>query len=851
MIKFHITERRVFKISRKDSVTLDKFPSLIKEWHSTKNEELSPSELTSGSGKKVWWQCAKGHEWQALIYSRTSGRGCPYCSGKRVTKSTSLGFKHPNLLKEWNYKKNKDIDPFAVAPKSNKKVWWECKNKHEWKTSIAHRTTDGTKCPYCTNQKVSNSNSLATKFPEIAKEWHSIKNNKSPSKVISGSNKRVWWLCEQGHEWQATIIDRTEKKYGCPYCSGRRVTLENCLATVNPKIAGEWVHKRNGDLTPRDVLPKSGKKVWWQCEQGHEWQATVYNRTYGYGCPYCVGQKASRENNLLIIRPEVAKQWHPTKNDSLTPHDVTPNSKIVVWWICPKGHEWLEAVVKRKNNNCPYCQSIAIQKPQLLKEWHPLKNGDLSPFDFTPGSDKKVWWKCVKGHEWKSSIYNRSKGVGCPLCNAYTQSSFAEKAVFYYLLRVFPDSTSRYIFNINDKDYEVDIYVSSINLAIEYDGYYYHSSHDSYKRDRNKNKALQTQGVKLVRIREEGLLNFNEEHPKVLIRKYDKDDQSLSEVIFELIMYIKKVLNHNILIPEIDVEKDRTLITELMEYGEIKNSFGKVRPDLVKEWNSEKNGKLTPFMFSAGSTKKVWWQCSKGHEWQAGINSRGRQNGTGCPFCAGKKVNLENCLETINPSLAAEWHPIKNKKLTPKDVTLNSGKKVWWLCSKGHEWISSINHRSNGKGCPFCAGQKVSNDNSLSIKMPGLAIEWHSTKNSLTPYDVTCGSGKKVWWQCEQGHEWQATINSRVGGRRCPYCSGRKPTPENCLETVFPNLATEWHPIKNKDITPRDVLPKSGKKVWWQCEQGHEWQAKINNRANLGRGCPYCNNQIKMYKRYN
>jgi hypothetical protein len=130
--------------------------------------------------------------------------------------------------------------------------------------------------------------------------------------------------------------------------------------------------------------------------------------------------------------------------------------------------------------------------------------------------------------------------------------------------------------------------------------------------------------------------------------------------------------------------------------------------------------------------------------------------------------------------------------------------------------------------------------NSLLIKNPALAKEWHPSKNvKLTPKDVTPGSHKKVWWICSKGHEWKARVFSRDNGHGCPYCSGRLATEENNLQVIYPNLAKEWHPTKNKSLTPREVKPFANRKVWWICKNGHDWQAYINHRAN-GNPCPYC-----------
>ena len=192
--------------------------------------------------------------------------------------------------------------------------------------------------------------------------------------------------------------------------------------------------------------------------------------------------------------------------------------------------------------------------------------------------------------------------------------------------------------------------------------------------------------------------------------------------------------------------------------------------------------------------------------------------------------------------MAKEWNYEKNNGLTPEDVMPNSSKKIWWKCSKGHEWLTTVANRSNGNGCPYCAGQKVLKGyNDLQTVNPTLAKEWNYEKNNgLTPADVMPNSKEKVWWKCSNGHEWQAVLYSRNNGTGCPYCAGKKVLKGyNDLQTVNPTLAKEWNYEKNNGLTPADVMPNSNKKVWWKCRQGHEWQAMVINR-NKGRGCPEC-----------
>ena len=154
------------------------------------------------------------------------------------------------------------------------------------------------------------------------------------------------------------------------------------------------------------------------------------------------------------------------------------------------------------------------------------------------------------------------------------------------------------------------------------------------------------------------------------------------------------------------------------------------------------------------------------------------QRGSGCPFCRGLRVTAESSLAGLYPEIAAEWHPSKNAPLTPADVPRGTLRRVWWRCCREprHEWQTSVLARTgNETGCPFCAGKRATPQTSLAALHPGVASEWHPTKNRpLKPTEVRPGSGKRVWWRCafDRRHEWQAVIGERTGDHRtgCPHC---------------------------------------------------------------------------------
>ncbi len=318
--------------------------TLMAEWNWEKNNELGlyPYTLTLGSSKKAWWKCSKGHEWQATMNNRNKGSNCPYCSGKYAIKGENdLTTINPQLAKEWNYDKNKDLKPEDCTANSHQKVWWNCSKGHEWEAAIYSRNA-GYGCPYCAGRTaIKGENDLATLNPQLAKEWNYDKNGELiPENFTVGSGVKVWWKCDKGHEWQAIIVDRNAGK-GCPYCSNQKVLQGyNDLKTLNPQLANEWNYEKNADLRPENFASNSGKKVWWKCSKGHEWQATINSRNKGSGCPYCVGQKVVKGyHDLVTINPKLASEWDYEKNGELKPQDFAVGSNRKIWWVSSKGHE--------------------------------------------------------------------------------------------------------------------------------------------------------------------------------------------------------------------------------------------------------------------------------------------------------------------------------------------------------------------------------------------------------------------------------------------------------------------------------------------------------------------------------
>lgn len=159
-----------------------------------------------------------------------------------------------------------------------------------------------------------------------------------------------------------------------------KATDEYNLAVLNPGLAKEWHPTRNGKLNPRNVTPGSGRKIWWICSSGHEWQAPVYSRNRGSNCPVCHRSPAFEDSEVLIANADLIKQWHLTKNRGLNLRNLPPGFKKKVWWICEEGHEW-EATVKAriKGHGCPQCQKRLNQ------------SGKGAPTPYDPGKSQGAY----------------------------------------------------------------------------------------------------------------------------------------------------------------------------------------------------------------------------------------------------------------------------------------------------------------------------------------------------------------------------------------------------------------------------------------------------------------------------
>lgn len=511
---------------------------------------------------------------------------------------------------------------------------------------------------------------------KLMSEWDEEENKKEgffPEELTVGSKKKTNWICKENHKWKATICNRNLGT-NCPYCSGKLpIVGETDLSSTHPEIANQLHPTLNGKLTGKDISSGSNKKLWWICDKNHEWQSTVSNRVKKNGCPYCSGRlPIVGETDLETTHPEIANQLNPFMNGTIKSKDLTAGSTKKLWWTCQDNHDWQTTVYSRTNGSaCPYCNgrlenNLTVTHPQIAKEIHPTKNGKIKAEDLTAGSGKQLYWICEKNHIWKTTVNSRKRGKGCPYCSKSKTDSKYEKIIYYYIREVFKDCLA------NHKQFgkkELDIFIPSIKVAIEFDG-----PRHKFEKDIEKNELCKENDILLIRVRTYDLPKLNSTSIDFYLDKkcsYKSLDNSITD-IFQLINE-KYKFNYNI---NIDSKKDEIKAMQYLKLTNIQNSISVTHPEIAKEIHPAKNGKLTAEMFTAGSGQKLYWQCNKNHIWKATINSR--VDGHNCPYCSGLKTIIgQNDLATEYPQIHKIWDKEKNGDLTPNLLKSKSRKKIW------------------------------------------------------------------------------------------------------------------------------------------------------------------------------
>lgn len=619
----------------------------------------------------------------------------------------------------------------------------------------------------------------------------------SPESVSVGSRKVFWWRCQEDsdHVWQSCPHELAKK---CPICRPLIPKYEDSLAALFPLIAGQLDPDVKGQPTAEHLYPQSNKLLDWRCPSGHPFSATVQHRTkYDKQCPECL--------RLGLVSHRSGKRQTSLK------------------------------------------YNLATEFPNVAKELHPSLNGDISPYDIAPKTSKSFYWICSRNseHVWQTSVSNRTRlGSQCPYC--FNQTSKNELRIFAELRAIFSVVQHRN----RSQGLELDVWIKSLGVGVEYDGSYWHSI--ASERDSVKKQHFRKRRVHLIRVREQPLPI---ETKLDLPLRGEVSKQTIDSILGLIVKIASPTKRHMAVISRYtagssfwDDDGYQSLLAG-RNTPPHERSLAAI-PEVAKAWHSEKNDPLTPADVWAGSNDYAWFSCEICETpFRAKINKRvsaAKYVGK-CKRCVAM-LKGSSRLKQARPKLFAQLAPGLNPGIDLNELRCRSNRVVWWRCPKNkkHLWQASVSHRFEGTKCPFCSNKIIDSENSLLARRPQLARRWDKQKNGdLTPNQVAPSSGKTVWWTCPRNrqHSFEASICNMVRNpSACPYCNGKKVNETNSLEALFPKIAAEWHPTKNKPLMPSQVATQSGKKVWWRCGKNprHAWQMTVQRRVVRGTGCPKC-----------
>lgn len=559
------------------------------------------------------------------------------------------------------------------------------------------------------------------------------------------------------------------------------------LLKNNKELMKKYNYEKNKNINLETITLGSNTKIWWKCpECGYEWSSIIKNKSNKKTCPVCCNRIVIFGKNDLYTyclnnnRQDLIEEFDEEKNNC-SMKELSVGCKTNIWWICKKcNYSWQATPARRikRNSGCGVCKHIILKKgvndlqttnPEIAEEWDYTKN-KIKPDEVMAGSNKeKYWFICPKGHSYNSTPLNRKKGNGCPQCAKERHTSFPEKSIYYYLKKYIPDVEENYHESFLGRQ-EIDIFLPKIKLGIEYDGVAWHKN---YKRDLKKDNDCSKNGIKLIRVREYGCKEYESDSIKIFVKPYEMHD--LNSAIIEIFNYIGE--QYNILKDiDINVEKDRIKILEIMDLYEKENSIANYCPEVKEYWDKEKNGLITPEQISHSSEKTIFLKCPKcKNEWI--MLAKDFKLRPKCPYCYGRKVKTGyNDLFSTNPELKPLWS--KNNTLDPKKLSKGCNFPALWFCPKCNgEYEMIINDKTRGRGCPYCLGRRVLKGyNDLASTTPNLLKDWDFEKNIINPQEVTKGSNENAFWQCHIcGHKWKSKISNRTLLKRgCPKCGKKK-----------------------------------------------------------------------------
>ena len=443
---------------------------------------------------------------------------------------------------------------------------------------------------------------------------------------------------------------------------------------------------------------------------------------------------------------------------------------------CERGHTFEQSLQSRRNQRgCPFCSrkrawpgesDLFTELPHLRESWDFARNAHLNPASLTKGSDKKAWWRCERGHQFEKSVYEMSKS-GCFYC-----SNKKLLVGFNDLATVRPDLAAEFDASKNGGLTPQDLLFGTSKKV----WWRCHVGHSFESKVSQRNFSGSGCAVCKGKRSEPGFSDLKTKYPQIA----ESWDMELNEGLVpenfsptsaqkvwwkcpkghSWLMQIGARVAHG---QGCAVCANRQIVLGV-------NDLQTLYPELAATLATDRNPPNFSQQVGALSTKKAWWECSRGHVYNVSVAQRQK---VGCAICANQSVLAGfNDLESQNPDAAAHFLQGRNG-VEPSAVMVSSRVQFWWECDIGHQFKAHPDSVRKGNWCPYCGNKRVFKGfNDLETVAPDLAAEWHPTLNgALLPGEVLHGSHSKFWWLCGAGHSFAQTGKKRRAGQGCPGCA--------------------------------------------------------------------------------
>jgi len=666
---------------------------------------------------KLLWECAEGHRWETTPDNIKQGKWCPICAG--IEKLTI----------EEMQKIAEDRDGKCLSDKyvnAHVKLFWKCKEGHKW-TASAGNVKSGSWCPKCGRIKA------AEKLKSNIKEMQriaEIHDGRCLSKEYTNTHTKLLWECKYGHQWEA-VPSSTKQGHWCPICRRKE-------AGKKQRLTIEEMHQIAKDRKGKCLSHKyiDGKtKLLWECEHGHQWEATPNKVKHGTWCLICGHIEGTKKRSLDI--------------------------------------ETMQRIAEKRGGKC------------LSQEYKSIQTNLL--------------WECKYGHQWKTRPTVIKRGGWCPECTSGSGERICKEFFEQIFKKKFSKSYPKWLVNESGNRMELDGYCRSLKIAFEHQGKQHYSTKTHFistqkellkrkRDDKRKKEICKNRGILLIQIPEVPAIVPIEKIKKIIKRKckinnirlpddFDSIEIDLYNVYTsyrsaELLIEFKKIAekrNGNCL-----SQKYINSASKLKWECEHGHQWKALPGNIIKgHWcpkcsgrekltiqemyqiAKEREGKCLSREY-VGANHKLKWECKYGHQWEARPSNI--KSGIWCPKCGIKKSAKIRSLTIEEMHQIAE--NLGGKCISEKYINIDT--KLLWECEKGHQWWAIPWTVKKGHWCPICAGNiklTIEDMRKIAIERGGkcLSQEYVNTHT-------------KLLWQCENRHQWTAIPSNIKRGRWCPVC---------------------------------------------------------------------------------